>query len=140
MVREYRATMPEAFSWESQVHQYQDAPPPPVETLPCITYYAGDVPDAEPVDCLLYWIASRSGRPMIVGILNHYGRDYPPWESAGNVNIFVRGPNQRQGIATRLWLEAVDRWQVRLDRQRFTPSGAAAVNHALRKERKGEEL
>lgn len=119
----YQVSISRALSWESQVVQYQDAPEP---DEPGITYYAGDVgPDVPPVDCLLFW-ARRipNGTALhIVGILNHYSVDYPPWEKEGNVNVWVRQPQQRQGIATALWDEAVRRWDVALDQQRFTESG-----------------
>lgn len=132
----YPVSMPEgALTWESQVVQYADAPPP---EEPGITYYEGDVsdsfPDKPPIDCLLYWQekpggqmgrdGQRRAKLRIVGILNHYPDDYPPYEKAGNVNVWVRKAQQRQGIATALWEEAVRRWNVRLDDQRFTESGS----------------
>lgn len=126
-----------ALSWESQVVQYRDAPEPDEEG---ITYYEGDVsetyPDAPPVDCLLYWRRRIPGGTAlhVVGILNHYPVDYPPHERAGNVNVWVRAPQQRQGIATRLWDEAVRRWGVRLEEQRFTASGALLASALDRRE------
>lgn len=121
----YEGTVPEALSWSSQVVQYQDAPPP--EQVPAITYYPGET-HLGTVDCLLYWV-EIGGKPRIVGILNHYPIDMPPWERAGNVNIFVRKSHQRQGIGTALWTEASGRWPVRLENQKFTAEGAAWANH-----------
>lgn len=123
----FRSTMPEgALSWESQVVQYRDARVP---SMPGITYYAGVVEGRpRPIDCLLYW-DKVGGKLRIVGILNHYPVDYPPWEKAGNVNLWVRRTHQRRGIGTALWEEAVRRWSVTLEGQRFTDSGAALANH-----------
>ena len=124
----YVSSLPQgALSWESQIHQYQDAVKP---AAPGITYYAGDVsgshPGKPPVDCLLFWGMDNGLR--ILGILNHYPADYPPHEREGNVNIWVRRSHQRQGIASLLWQEAVNRWDVSLDDQRFTESGARWAN------------
>lgn len=122
-----------ALSWESQVVQYRDAVPP---DEPGITYFAGDVsetfPGKPPVDALLYWEQNPAGtRLRIVGILNHYPADYPPWERAGNVNVWVRKSHQRRGIATRLWEEAVRRWNPDLRAQRFTAAGARLAESIL---------
>lgn len=116
-----------ALSWESQIVQYRDAEPP--SEAGTITYYAGSVDSLPPVDCLLYWAPTPDGvRLRIVGILNHYAVDYPPWEKAGNVNVWVRRSHQRRGIATALWDEAQRRWPVSLDQQRFTVPGAALAD------------
>jgi GNAT superfamily N-acetyltransferase len=124
----FPVTLPDVYEWESQVIQYADAARPSEPGT--ITYYAGDVsesyPGKPPIDCLLYWDRTASGkRLMIVGILNHYPVDYPPWEHAGSVNIWVRKSHQRRGIGTALAREAARRWRIDLDRQRFTASGAA---------------
>lgn len=123
----YRFTIPdsEVYSWESQIWQYRDAPAPPVGG---ITYYPGRLDDGRVVDCLLYWKPDYSGRLRIVGILNHYGWD-SDLEQRGNVNIWVRRTHRRQGVATALWGEAVRRWHVNLDQQRFTRAGAALAEH-----------
>lgn len=121
MMTRRRATLSAVYSWESQVHQYLDAPAPETEG---VTYYPGWTPGGV-VDCLLYWKPTSTGRMRIVGILNHYPIDFPPLEIAGNVNIWVRVPNQRQGVATALLEEAASRWKINLDQQRFTAAGAA---------------
>lgn len=125
-----------SLPWESQVVQYRDAPPP---EAPGITYFAGDVSDVHPgkppVDCLLYWEWNpKRTRLRIVGIANHYPVDYPPWEEAGNVNVWVRKSHQRRGIATALYDEAVRRWNVSLVGQRFTPSGARLAEHLIERD------
>lgn len=127
----YVATIPDVFPWESQVSQYDEATPPwdqgpenfPPFAPAAITYYGGET-ELGVVDCLLAWTWSAGG-VQIVGILNHYGHDMPPWERAGNVNIWIRPDHQRQGIGTALWVEAVSRWNVFLTGQRFTTAGAA---------------
>lgn len=115
------------LTWESQVIQYPSTGPAG------IGYMQGPIPEVHPgyyVDCLLY--RDLAGR--VVGILNHYNEDSPPWERAGNVNLWVHPQRRRQGIATALWLEAKARWpEVTLDSQRFTPEGAFMANALDRK-------
>lgn len=132
MTERFRATLPEAYSWGSQVVQYADAPlPQPGEA---ITYYSGVEPGRPPVDCLLYWVHDPEGRkrPRIAGILNHYPVDYPPWERAGNVNVWVRKPDRRKGIATSLIREAARRWTIRPEQQRLTQDGVALAESLFR--------
>lgn len=136
MTERFRATLSEAYSWGSQVVQYADAPlPQPGEV---ITYYAGVEPGRPPVDCLLYWVhdtrvnPAERKRPRIAGILNHYPVDYPPWEQAGNVNVWVRKPDRRKGIATALIREAARRWTIRPEQQRLTPDGVALAESLFR--------
>ena len=81
------------------------------------------------MDCLLY----RDQHGRLTGILNHYpfrmGPADHPLEEVGNVNIWVHPDFQRRGIATALWREAVRRWDVSLDQQRFTIAGAAFARY-----------
>ena len=123
----YEPTMPEgALSWTSQVIQYADAPRP--VDVPNVTHYAGQTSRGV-VQCLLWWSETKGGRPMITGILNYYPHDMPPYEEAGNVNIWVRPSHQRQGIGTALYLLADSIYgPINLDQQRFTDSGAALAN------------
>jgi len=104
------------FSWESQVVQY------PRKGRPGVGYFAGET-DAGIVHCLLY----RDVKGDVVGILNYYDGYLKPnvWETAGNVNIWIRPDRQRRGIGTRLIRAAMERWPINLDQQRFTPNGAA---------------
>lgn len=116
---DFPVTIGATLTWESQVWQY------PVSGPPGVSYFAGDVSDTHPgtppVDSLLY--RTEAGR--LVGILNHYPVDYPPWEKAGAINVFIRRTHQRQGIATVLVAEAARRWDIDPSRQRYTASGAA---------------
>lgn len=115
----FKATLPDVYSWTSQVRQY------PAKGRPGVEYFAGVIPDVMTVDCLLY----RDADGHIVGILNHYPVDNLPWETAGNVNIWVRSDWQRKGVASLLVQEARHRWNVTLEGQRFTHAGAALANH-----------
>jgi GNAT superfamily N-acetyltransferase len=122
----HQPNFPYAFSWESQEMQYPDSGPEG------ITYFAGEVPDAPPVDCLLY--RNRFGK--LIGILNHYSVDYPPWEKAGNFAVWIHPAYRRQGIATSLFEEAERRWNVRLDGQLYSIAGAQWAN-AIESKREG---
>ena len=114
-----------ALTWDSQVCQY------PLFGRPGFCYFAGDVsavhPGKPPIDCLLW----RDRDRRVQGILNSYPVDYPPLEAAGNVNLWVNPQHQREGIGTRLWVEAQDRWGVRLQQHRFTADGAALARWLL---------
>ncbi|GAA1961668.1 GNAT family N-acetyltransferase [Amycolatopsis minnesotensis] len=111
-----------AFSWPSQAGQY------PADG-PCgVSYFRGDVSPGSYVDCLLY----RDKKGVVVGILNRYPKDFPPYEKAGNINIFVRPDMLRQGIATMLLREALTRWHVNFEQQQCTPSGAAFLDAFIR--------
>jgi len=115
----------EIYTWESQASQY------PATGAEGIDYFRGDIPDDRGwyVDCLLH----RDSDGSLSGILNRYPFDMPPWEQENNVCLFVRPDRQRQGIATALFDEAVRRWNVNLNQQRFTAAGTAwAMEYALR--------
>jgi ribosomal protein S18 acetylase RimI-like enzyme len=110
------------FSWESQVCQY------PYRGEPGISYFPGPTSEGL-VHCLLY----RNEKGHVRGILNYYdfrsattmpGTGEEVWEEPGNVNIWVHPKHQGRGIGTALWHEAVRRWGVTLEGQRFTAAGA----------------
>ena len=92
--------------------------------------------------CLLstasFTLLYRNEHGVLLGILNHYPVDYPPWERAGNVNIWVREDHRREGIATRLLGEAMHKWEINLDQQRFTQSGVDFANAFVQEESKHE--
>ena len=117
----YEVTIEEALPWWSQANQY-----PPVGE-PGIGYFAGVVySDKPPIHCLLY----RGSLGILTGILNYYEVDYPPYEKAGNVNVFVKPNQQRKGIGTALVQEALRRWPHLKDHpQRYTAQGAAFREH-----------
>jgi GNAT superfamily N-acetyltransferase len=107
-----------ALPWWSQAAQY------PLRGEPGIVYFAGEVGGGKPpVDCLLHY--AQSG--ILTGILNHYPVNYPPWEKAGNVNLWVHPRFQRQGIGTALVMAAILRWEFDPAAQRYTPEGHALM-------------
>jgi GNAT superfamily N-acetyltransferase len=109
------------FTWESQAEQY------PPTGQPGVSYFRGDMSDGfgpgAHIDCLLF----RDASGVLVGILNHYPMDFPPYEQAGNVLVIVREDRQRRGIGTRLVREAMTRWPVDPYAQRYTQPGADFV-------------
>jgi len=109
-----------SMSFESQAKQY----PPKGE--PGISYYPGYLNDkaGNIVDCLLY----RTADGELVGILNHFGFDLPPYEKKGNFTVLVSIHHLRKGIATQLLQEACRRWPIDFTKQQYTPAGAALAN------------
>lgn len=116
-----RATLPDAYPWESQVRQY------PKAGEPGISYFRGDTPHGH-VDCLLY----RNRRGHVVGILNHYPTT-TIWEKAGNVNVWVHPRRQRRGIGSALVTEAAKRWPINFEQQRYTVAGVKLAESVQRK-------
>lgn len=124
--RTFPVTIPDGaiYSWVSQAMQY------PAKGEPGVTHtveFSEGYPDA-PIDCLLY----RTDQGQLVGILNHYRQDMPPYEKAGNINIWVHPDAQGIGIGTCLVAEADKRFGVNFDQQRFTAAGAALARRYLR--------
>lgn len=117
--------LPPAYPFESQVCQYPKLGPPG------LGYFKGVIDESKFVDALLW----RDDMGLVRGILNHYPQDIFPHESKGNVNIFIDPAAKRTGIATRLLAEAVVRWNVDFDQQRFTTEGRAFMAAFLRRTR-----
>ena len=88
------------YTWDSQAAQYPPTGPPG------ISYFCGGLSDNLFVDCLLY----RDETGELVGILNQYPVDIPPFQRDGDKNIWVHPGRRRQGIGTALLLEAWFRW------------------------------
>lgn len=108
------ATAVTTFSFASQAAQY------PARGPKGIGYLEG--PDG--IGCVLY----RDKHGKLRGILNYYSQPLPPYERAGNINIFVDPRFTRRGIATRLLDEALRRWpKIDLGAQRYTMSGARFI-------------
>lgn len=118
-----------AYSFESQARQYLPL------GEPGIGYFAGVIEShLPPVDCLLW----RDTHGLVRGILNHYPIDYPPWEHAGNVNIWVHPDFQRRGIATALVDECEERWgPINFDQQQYSDSGLAFMRAVTGEENDG---
>ena len=120
------------LSFRSQVSQY------PKNGEPGISYFKGEDDYLRGkgwwVDALLY----RDKDGKILGILNHYPQNMPaeepggPSEKRGNVNIFIDPQSKRSGIASELLKEAVSRYKVDLNKQRYSKEGAAFVNSFVR--------
>lgn len=130
-----------AFSWESQAVQYAvDGEPgialeshyidldSGVEILPHMLI---ELDNVTKIDCLLH----RDKRGILDGILNHYDGKCE-LEVKDAVNIWVRADAQRQGIATALIIDALERWPGIADApQRFTPEGIGLVQTLLSRAR-----
>jgi ADP-ribose pyrophosphatase YjhB (NUDIX family)/predicted ABC-type ATPase/transposase len=120
------------LSFRSQVSQYPESGPSGV------SYFRGEDDELRKkgwwVDALLY----RDKNGKILGILNHYPQNMPaeqpggPSEKKGNVNIFIDPKSKRSGIASELLKEAVSRYKVDLNKQRYSKEGAAFVNSFVR--------
>lgn len=139
MLDDLVATIPadKPYSFESQARQYPKVGPPGLD------YFAGEVeiarlqhpsgayvPIRETVDCLLY----RNSRGAVIGILNHYPVDMPPYEQAGNVNIYVHPRRRRRGVGSTLLREARRRWGFDATQQSYTEAGLALIRHVLEQE------
>lgn len=111
-----------AFSFEHQRQQY------PEHGQPGIGYFRGEMGGGVHVDVLLY----RDESGNVVGILQHYSYDMPPYQRRGSVNVFVDPQRRRQGIGTSLLKAAGPRFKIDLLRQEFTPDGAFLANRFLR--------
>lgn len=109
------------LTWESQATQY------PSTDEPGIRYFRGEIGGGRWVDCLLHY--EDTGE--LTGILNHYPQRIPPYEQEGAVNLWVRPDRRRQGIAFRLAVEALERWDLRDDRQRFSSVGVEFARSTL---------
>ena len=124
-MRKYHTTLPwMPLHWETQAPQYASVHP----DEPGIVYFQGTEEGVENwVDCLLMFDENLE----LVGILNMFNFDFPPWEVAGNVTMFVRPDRYRRGIASALMDEARRRWTVDFDQQEYTREGAAFINRYI---------
>lgn len=107
-------------TWYRQLRNY------PTHGKPGIGYFLGRRHDGL-VDCLLW----RDGDGSLRGILNHYPTDFPPFERAGNVNLWVCPGWQGTGIGTTLLAEGDLRWRFNFRQQMYTSGGLALVRKYL---------
>jgi GNAT superfamily N-acetyltransferase len=105
--------MPE-WLFDDQVSQY------PPDGPDGVGYYKGVIDDTRHVDCLLY---RKDGK--ILGILNYYPQDMPPYEMQGNFLVVVDPAHRREGIGTALVAEAVRRFGADPNEQQVTALGRA---------------
>lgn len=107
------------YPWKNQEKQH------PKKGKPGITYrkirqkMRFALPEVE-IDALLFY--SKTG--ILCGILYYYGSGCYP-EDPGNINLYVRPSNQRNGIATKLLLKAQTLWNIDFTQQTYTNSGLA---------------
>jgi GNAT superfamily N-acetyltransferase len=116
----------ELYSWESQVQQY-----PRFGVPGRISYFAGVVDSqTTPVDCLLW----RDENGLLRGILNHYPIDYPPFERAGNVNLWVDPEWQKRGIGTDLVKKCIELYgPLKVEQQKYSRDGAEFITKLITK-------
>ncbi len=108
----YRSTV---FSFESKARQYA------FRDTPGINYERhaeGPLGAHTVIDCLLW----RDEAGLLRGILNYYPTD-SRWERQGAVNVFVDPDCRRRGIAAALIVEALARWPIDLQQQRYSAAG-----------------
>ena len=72
----------------------------------------------------------RDGK--LVGILNYFPNNVPFLERAGNFNVIVHPKSRRRGIGTSLLHEAVKRWPINFEQQRYSHSGARLIHNFLK--------
>ena len=121
------------YSFESQECQY------PKTGVPGISYFkcedASLIAKGWHIDALLY----RDKDGKILGILNHYPQNMPaeypngPSERKGYINIFVNPKTKKSGIGTALVHEAIRRYDVDLNRLRWSSEGAPFINAFVRR-------
>ncbi|HET6963743.1 MAG TPA: GNAT family N-acetyltransferase [Acidimicrobiales bacterium] len=110
--------------WETQAGQYPAAGPPGISTSTV------PLPRGTPVNCLLY----RAEDGGLIGILNHYPVDVPPYERANSVNVWVHPRHRGRGVAAEMVLAALQQgWPIDLDRQRMTAEGLALARSVARR-------
>ena len=109
------------FEWKNQAKQYP-------ENGTDLVYYKGVLPSGVNVHCLLYYGHTN----ILEGILNYYPIDLFPWQKRGSVNILVRHDRRRNGIATSLLDEAINRWNIKLEKQEYTKDGERFIYQYVR--------
>lgn len=114
-----------AYTWESQVVQYSRIGLPGR-----ISHYSGRVASHDvPVDCLVW----RDEMGKVRGILNYYSVDFPPWEQAGNVNVWVDPAWQRRGIGLALVKRCVEMYgPLKVEQQNYSRTGVRLLKKLLR--------
>lgn len=120
----------EPFSFESQAKQFS------IRGTPGIAYErhsVGSFPDHDLIECLLHYSpASIRFGGILTGILYFYPQDVyerrgprtgEQLEKAGAVNIFVHPRFRMRGIGRALVAEAMQRWTIDPEKQRYSQDG-----------------
>ena len=132
LIAEKEATVDdtEMFSWESQAGQYPPLGPPGISTMRM------RFEDGRWINCLLY----RESGGSLVGILNHYPVDLPPWEQKFTINVWVHPAHRSKGIATEMVLGAMQEgWPISVEDLKVTGSGLALTRSVARRVRRDVE-
>lgn len=78
-------------------------------------------------------ITHREADGKLTGILNHYPQDIPEkFEKAGRVVVMVHPDHQKKGIGSTLLKAAIKKWNVDLNKQKYTADGARLANSVSR--------
>lgn len=117
-----------ALYWRDVSGPYGDLPPQPG----AVTYYDHRAAAGWEADVLLHW--SPDGH--LDGVLRCIRRIPPGLDSSavGQLAAYVEASARRQGIGLALFDGAWRRGWVDLDRQEFSPGGAAVVNAYARQD------
>lgn len=107
-------------TWESQAWQYPRLGDSGIRLR--LEHSGGGL-----IHCLLW----RDPAGLLRGVLNHYPVAHPPYERAGNVNLWVDPAWTHQGIASALIRDANTRWTLDPHQQRYSTAGAAVVARLL---------
>jgi GNAT superfamily N-acetyltransferase len=114
-------------SWESQASQYPEVGPPGTST------FQVPLTEGRHVNCVLH----RDTDGALLGILNHYPVDIPPWERKYTLNVWVHPDRRGEGIGTRLVLAAMEQgWPISVEDIQATGPGVALTRSVARRLRK----
>jgi GNAT superfamily N-acetyltransferase len=115
------------YSWESQAKQYPEVGPPGTST------FQVPLTEGRHVNCVLH----RDTDGALLGILNHYPVDIPPWERKYTLNVWVHPDRRGEGIGTRLVMAAMEQgWPISVEDIKVTGPGGALTRSVARRLRK----
>jgi len=112
------------WQWAAQVQQYPEIGEPGMSYS--VESFSDDFPGCV-ADCLVY----RNEQGRAVAVLNHYPQDVGP-EKKGNICFFVDPKMQGKGLGKMMVLEAMKRFDIKLENQEWTPSGFRVLRSILK--------